>query len=83
MGTSLRSCVKVRKAIEPLFGVVSGVGLGIGVVHIPKGKGRFWGFFWSIALNGVFEFIRKRNVSNSCMKSLIFLFGQYINRIVI
>ena len=42
MGTLLRSCVKVRKAIEMSFLVVSGVGPGINVldgVHISQGKG--------------------------------------------
>jgi len=53
--TLLRSCVKVREAIKLLFVVVSRVSPGIGVldgVHIPKEKGRFWGFFLASVCNG-------------------------------
>jgi len=49
VGTLRRICVKVREPIELPFGVVSGVGPGIGVLdglHIPKEKGiGFGGFF--------------------------------------
>jgi len=58
VGTLLHSCVKVRKPIEVLFVVLSGVGPGIGVldgIHIPKGRGGFWVYFLSIGLNGIFE----------------------------
>jgi len=51
MGTLLHSCVKFCEEIKLSFGVVSGVGPGIGVldgVHIPRVKEKFWGFFWSI-----------------------------------
>jgi len=43
-----RSCAKVREAIELLFGVVSKVGQGIGVLHggpgTPSGRECFGGF---------------------------------------
>jgi len=47
MGTLLHSCVEVHEPIKQLFGVVSGIGRGIGVldgVHVPQGKGGFRGF---------------------------------------
>jgi len=44
-GDLLPSSVKVRKAIELPFGMVSVVGLGIGVLdgglHLPRGRGAF------------------------------------------
>jgi len=46
MGTLLRSCVEVRRAIELSFGVVSGVGPGIHVlhgVHVAQGEGMDFG----------------------------------------
>jgi len=49
MGTLLRSCAEVRTAIEQSFGVVSGVGPGIGVldgVHVPQ---------WERAVSGIFQ----------------------------
>ena len=39
MGTLLRTCAKVREAIEMPFGAVSGIGPGIGIldgVHVPQ-----------------------------------------------
>jgi len=46
MGTLLRRCVKVRRAIELSFGMVSGVGPGIYVLdgspRAPRGRGCFW-----------------------------------------
>jgi len=48
MGTLLRSCAEVRTAIEPSFGVVSGVGTGIDVlygIHVPQGEGAACGIF--------------------------------------
>jgi len=41
MGTLLRRCVEMRRAIELSCGVVSGVGSGIHVldgVHVPQGE---------------------------------------------
>jgi len=46
MGPLLRSCVEVREPIELSFGLVGGVTQGIHVldgVHVPEGKGGFWG----------------------------------------
>ena len=57
MGTLLRSCAKVCEPIELMFGVVSGVGFGICVLHevqVPQGKEQFPGIFAPIGLNGVF-----------------------------
>jgi len=54
MGTLLHSCVEVHEPIELSFGMVSGVGLGIDVLHgAPCGSRRrgdrvFLGFFASI-----------------------------------
>jgi len=66
-------CVKVRKAIELPFGVVSGVGQALMYymgVHIPKEReGFLGGGISSINLNGDFEFIRNRNAFDSCVKS--------------
>jgi len=45
MGTLLRRCVEVRIAIEPSFGVVSGMGPGIHVLD-GRGRGCFWHGFW-------------------------------------
>ena len=46
MGTLLHRCVKVRKAIELSFSVVSGVGPGIHVLdgspRASRGRGCFW-----------------------------------------
>jgi len=48
MGTLLRRCVELRKAIELSFGVVSGVGPGIhaldGSPRASRGRGCFWHF---------------------------------------
>jgi len=48
MGPLLRSCAEVRAAIELSFGMVSGVGPGIGVLdggpHASRGRGYFWDF---------------------------------------
>ena len=52
-----RISAKVREPIELPFGVVSGVGPGIGVldgIHIHQGKGEILGFFlerWGGVLN--------------------------------
>jgi len=50
MGILLRRCVKVRKAIELSFGVVSGVGPGIYVLdgspRASRGRVCFWHGFW-------------------------------------
>jgi len=53
VGTLLYSCGKLYESISMSFGVVSGVGRGMGVlegVHIPQGNGNFRGFsfplFW-------------------------------------
>jgi len=50
MGNLLRRCVKVRKAIELSFGVVSGVGPGIHVLdggpRASRGRVCFWHGFW-------------------------------------
>ena len=46
MGPLLHSCAKDCEPIELSFGMVSGVGPGIDVrngVHVPQGKGEFWG----------------------------------------
>ena len=63
MGTLLLSCAKVHEAINLSFEVMSGVGQGIGaldVVHILQAEGNVLGVFLSIALNGILEFICKR-----------------------
>jgi len=72
--TLWRSCAKLRESIEMLFGVVSGVGQGMGLLdggsHPPR---RILGFgvFLPSGLNGVFERILKtQNVFDSCVKSL-------------
>jgi len=70
MGPLLHSCAEVRTAIELAFGMVSGVGPGIDVldwVHVPQGRGLFWGFFGicvPIGLNGR----NGVNVFDSCVK---------------
>jgi len=46
-GNLLHSCVKVRESTELSFGVVSGIGRGMGIlegVHVPQGEGG-WVFF--------------------------------------
>jgi len=52
MGTLLRRCVEVRRAIELSFGVVSGVGPGIHVLdgspRASSGRGCFWRRFWHL-----------------------------------
>ena len=70
MGTLWRSCEKVREAIKLSFGVVSGIGPGIGVLDksmcpMEKGVKGFNFFsgalgFFCIGFNGIFELIRKR-----------------------
>jgi len=56
----------VHEAIKLLFGVVSGVGRGMGVLDGPfmcfKGKGKFWRGFFLTGLNGVFDCICKTNM---------------------
>jgi len=55
MGTLLRNCAKVHEPIELLFGVVNGVGRGMGVLDMClKGKRKFRDFFASVGLNGIF-----------------------------
>jgi len=53
-----------------LFGMVSGVSRGTGVldgVHVAKGKGQFWGGELAPTIfNGIFV---NRNVFDSCVKS--------------
>jgi len=53
MGTLLRRCVEVRRAIELSFGVVSGVGQGIHVLdgcpRASRERGCFWHGFWRFA----------------------------------
>jgi len=47
VGTLLRSCAEVHESIKLLFGEVSGVSRGMGVldgVHVPQEKGLFWDF---------------------------------------
>jgi len=47
-GTLFCTCVKVCEAIKLPFSVVSGMGLGIGVldgVHVPQGEGEVLGVF--------------------------------------
>jgi len=60
MGNLLRTCVKVRQTIELSFGVMSGVGPGIGVLdgssRAMEGRESF-GVVLPICLNGVFECI--------------------------
>ena len=62
----------IREPIELLFGVVSGVGTGTGVLdggrHAARGRGfgRFRGVFSLICLNGA---LLSRNVLDSCVKS--------------
>jgi len=52
MRTLLHTCVKVHEAIELSFGVVSGVGSGIGVLdgglHAPRKRGGYGVFspYW-------------------------------------
>ena len=50
MGTLLHRCVEVRKAIELLFGMVSGVGPGIHVLYgsprASRGRVCFWHGLW-------------------------------------
>jgi len=58
MGNLWRCCAKVREPIELSFGVVSGIGSGIGVLDGgPRAPNVREGFFR--ILNDVFEFIFK------------------------
>ena len=72
MGPLLHSCVEVHEPTELSFGVVSGVGPGIDVLHGSprgsRGRGRFWGCLahWPTGFNGL---IFKRNVFDSCVES--------------
>jgi len=55
MGTLWRSRKKLRESIDMWFGVVTGVGCGMGVleeVHVPKGKGygKEFGILFPVAL---------------------------------
>jgi len=55
------NCGKTADLIWISFGVVSGVGRGIGIldgVHMPQGEGEVWGFD-RIGLNGVLKCIFK------------------------
>jgi len=64
-GNLLRSCAKVREPIELSFGVVNGVGRGLGVldgVHVPQGEGEVWGIFCPTGLNGDIWCILKTEV---------------------
>jgi len=46
MGTLLRNCAKVHEPIELLFGVVNGVGRGMGVLrYVSQGEKEVSGFF--------------------------------------
>jgi len=81
MGTLLRRCVEVHTAIELSFGVVSGVGPGIHVLHgSPRAsRGRsccFWHGFWHFF--GVFvqyftmehtDTLTYRSIIDSCVKN--------------
>jgi len=68
----LSVCDKMADWIRMPFGVVSGVGPGIGVldgVHVQQGKGAVSTVFcphWPIGFNGVFC---NRNIFDSCTKS--------------
>jgi len=66
--------------------VVSRVGSGIGALDegpLPKGKGRFWEFFFRIGLNGVFECIFKQKCIRLVHEKLtIFPYQHFINGIV-
>ena len=44
----LRRCVKMHTAIELTFGVVSGVGPGIRVFHLPRREGALSGMVFGI-----------------------------------
>ena len=68
-GIPLHICIKVREAIELPFGVVSGVGPSIGVLHgglHPQGEEEVWGFFSSIGLNGVLRCIGNGKALRHC-----------------
>ena len=78
MGTLLHRCVKVRKAIELSFGVVSGVGPGIHVLDVSpctclKGKGLFLAWFWHFSASRhaliSIGLMTLRNAFDSCVKS--------------
>jgi len=58
------------------FGVISGVGQGMGVLDEgphPKGKGRFRRFLFPIGLNGVLGvFLKQKCIRLVCEKLIIF-----------
>ena len=77
MGTLLRRCVEVRRAIELSFGTLSGVGPGIHVLdgspHASRGRGCFWHGFWHFSASGhalvSIGIMTLRNAFDSCLKS--------------
>jgi len=73
MGTLLHSCAEVHEPIELSFGLVSGVGQALMYsmeVHVAQGERVDFGVVshhWPYGFNIL---ILKRNVFDSCMKSL-------------
>ena len=90
MGTLLRSCVKVCKAIELSFGAVSVVGPGIHVLdggpHASTGSGCFWHGFRYLAKIWLHWFQWRHRVLIMvlidfrlvCEKLTIFPYAEYI-----
>ena len=74
----------MREAIELPFGVMSGVGPGIGVLDRsphPQGKGRFWEFSGRLVLMAFLSsFVTEKCIRLVGEKFIIFPFVQYINR---
>jgi len=77
MGTLLRCCVEVHRAIELAFGVVSGEGPGIQVLdgspHASRGRVCFWRGLWHCSASGhalvSIGIMMLRNAFDSCVKS--------------
>jgi len=75
MGTLLHSCAEVLEPIELSFGVVCGVGPGIGLLHgfdvLQEGA-----VLVSMGFNGVF--VEQKCIQLVGEKVIIFPYGQYI-----
>jgi len=68
----MHSCVEAREPITLSFGVVSGVGPGIDILHGSRRGSRVGGGFWGCLPhwpNGLNGLIFKRDVIDSCVKS--------------
>ena len=81
MGHLLHSYVEVHEPIELSFGVVSGVVPGIDVqngVHMLYGERMDFSVICPHWPSGFSDVVSNRNLFDSCVKLIIFLYGQYI-----